>query len=157
MEIETIKIKDLKPYKNNTKKHPPEQIDKIARSITAFGFKQPILIDKDNVVIAGHGRLEAAESCGMDEVPCIRDVDLTPEKVMAYRIADNKVAESEWDETYLKLEFEKLQDNNFEYLLTGFEQEEVEALFNEIEEKEETPKAKTEFLKTCPHCGGELK
>ena len=99
--IEFIKIEDLHPYEKNAKLHDAEQIKRIARSIEEFGFKQNLVIDEDNTVIIGHGRLEAAKTLGMTELPCIRAKDLTPEQIKALRLADNKVAESGWNEELL--------------------------------------------------------
>ena len=97
MNIENISVKDIKPYKKNAKKHPAEQVEYIANSIREFGFRQPLVIDKDNVLIIGHGRLLASKKLGLSEVPCVRADDLTEEQIMALRLADNKTNESEWD------------------------------------------------------------
>ena len=91
-------IKELKPYKKNAKKHPKEQIEQIANSIKEFGFTQPVLIDKNNCVVAGHGRILGAKKAGLKEVPTLCLDDLTPEQIKAYRLADNKLNESEWNE-----------------------------------------------------------
>ena len=88
---------DLIPYGGNAKKHPAEQVKLIANSIKEFGFQQPIVVDKDNVVVIGHGRLLAAKRLKMSEVPVVRVENLTEDQVKALRLADNKVAESEWD------------------------------------------------------------
>jgi hypothetical protein len=87
----------LKPYEKNAKKHPAEQVEHIANSIREFGFRQPLVIDKDNVLVIGHGRLLAAKKLGLDTVPCVRADDLTDEQIKALRLADNKTNESEWD------------------------------------------------------------
>jgi len=97
LNIENISVKDIKPYKKNAKKHPAEQVEYIANSIREFGFRQPLVIDKDNVLIIGHGRLLASKKLGLSEVPCVRADDLTEEQIMALRLADNKTNESEWD------------------------------------------------------------
>lgn len=97
MKVKQIKIQELKPYEFNMKIHTVDQVSVIANSIERFGFKQPIVIDKDGSVIVGHGRLEAAKKLGLKEVPCVIADDLTEEEVRAYRIADNKANESEWD------------------------------------------------------------
>lgn len=96
----------IKPYDKNAKKHPAKQIKQVAASIKEFGFNQPIVIDKDNVIIAGHGRYEAAKLLGLKEVPCIV-ADLTAEQAKAYMLADNKLNESEWD---MELVYEELKD-----------------------------------------------
>lgn len=104
-------IKDLKPYKKNAKKHPKEQIEKIANSIKEFGFTQPVLIDKNNCVVAGHGRILGAKKAGLKEVPTLCLDDLTPEQIKAYRLADNKLNESEWDFNLLDEELGMLSDD----------------------------------------------
>lgn len=97
MDIVNLAPSALKPYAKNAKKHPPEQIDRIAASIEQFGFVQPVVIDKDNVIVIGHGRVVAAKKLGMREVPCVLVDTLTPEQVNALRLADNKTNESAWD------------------------------------------------------------
>lgn len=97
MKIKQIKIQELKPYEFNTKIHTQDQVSVIANSIERFGFRQPIVIDKEGCVIVGHGRLKAAKKLGLKEVPCVIADDLTEDEARAYRIADNKSNESEWD------------------------------------------------------------
>lgn len=123
MKIEMLKVKDLKPYKKNAKKHPKKQIERIANSIELFGFNDPIAIWKDNVVISGHGRLEAMKQLGYAEVPCIRLDHLTDEERKAYTLAHNKVAESEWDYSILDDEINSITefdmgDFGFEFIDT---------------------------------------
>ena len=97
MQIEDIKIGDIIPYDKNPRKNDMS-VDKVAASIKEFGFKVPIVIDKDNVVVCGHTRLKAAKKLKLESVPCVRADDLTEEQIKAYRLADNKVGEeSEWD------------------------------------------------------------
>lgn len=115
----------LFPYHNNPKEHPPEQVDKIASSIKHYGFIQPIVIDGDNEVIIGHGRLQASRKLGLKKVPVVVKDDLTEGQVKALRIADNKVAESGWDMEALQVELEAL---DFEILETGFEIDEIEEI-----------------------------
>jgi len=120
MEITNILIDQLKFYANNPKQHPREQIDLIKRSIIEFGFLNPILIDKDNNIIAGHGRYLAAQKLNVKELPCIYAEHLTPTQVNAFRILDNKSAESSWANDFLIKELEaynsksatKLHKNN---------------------------------------------
>lgn len=115
MEIMYLPTGELKPYPKNAKRHPPEQVEHIANSIRAFGFRQPIVIDADNVVVIGHGRLMAAKKLGMDSVPCIRADDLTEAQIAALRLADNKTNESEWDFSLLESELDDLKlDFNME-------------------------------------------
>lgn len=121
MLIENIPINDIKPYERNAKKHPVEQVENIANSIKAFGFKQPLVVDKDNVLVIGHGRLLAAKVLGLDTVPCVRADDLTPEQIKALRLADNKTNESAWDFDLLDTELAEL-DGLFDMTDFGFEE-----------------------------------
>lgn len=115
------KINDIIPYENNPRKND-EAVDAVASSISAFGFKVPIIIDKDNVIVAGHTRLKAAIKIGLDEVPCIVADDLTEEQIKAFRIADNKVAElSSWDKKLLKEELENINWDDIDMTLFGFD------------------------------------
>lgn len=138
--IETKSPHDLTPYFRNTKAHPTEQIDKIASAIAEFGFDQPIVIDSDGVIIKGHGRREAAIRLGIKEVPVLVRDDLTEAQKKAARIADNKVAESEWLQEELKTEIEELSDLDYDLDLTGFGEDELDVLldgFGDDEEGEE--------------------
>ena len=120
--IEVLKIKALKPYAKNAKKHPKKQIEKIANSIEAFGMNDPIGIwGKDNLIIEGHGRVEALKQLGYDEVPCIRLDHLNDEERRAYTLAHNKVAESDWDFDLLNEEIDDIlsfdmEDFGFEFV-----------------------------------------
>lgn len=109
--VEFVKTEDLKPYELNAKTHPEEQVELIARSIKEFGFRQNLVIDDNNSVVIGHGRLLAAQKLGLPVVPCMRVKDLTQAQIRALRIADNRVAESPWDLEVLNLE---LQDLDFD-------------------------------------------
>lgn len=97
MDIVYLPPGDLTPYAKNAKKHPDDQVEHIANSIREFGFRQPIVVDADNVVVIGHGRLLAAKKLGLDAVPVVRADDLTEAQIKALRLADNKTNESEWD------------------------------------------------------------
>lgn len=103
-------IKDLKPYKKNAKKHNKEQVEQIANSIKEFGFTQPVIIDKHNSVVAGHGRILGAKKAGLKQVPTVCLEDLTEEQIKAYRLVDNKLNESEWDTELLNTELSELWD-----------------------------------------------
>lgn len=124
MEYEQIPVSDLKPYPRNAKKHPEEQIARIMESLRAFGFRQPIVIDRGNVVVIGHGRLEAAKRLGMTHVPIQRCDDLTEEQVKALRLADNKTNESEWDFDALTGELKSIDEMDMS--LFGFDVEDMD-------------------------------
>lgn len=117
---------DLIPYVNNARTHSPEQVLKIASSIKEFGFNNPILIDGQNGVIAGHGRLEASKKLGLDSVPTICLEGMTDTQKKAYILADNKIAlDAGWDEDLLKIELEGLKAEDFDIELTGFGADEI--------------------------------
>lgn len=119
-----LKITDLKPYEKNPRKND-EAAKYVAESIKSFGFKVPIVIDKDNVIVAGHTRYKAAKKLKLKEVPCIVADDLTDKQIKAYRLADNKVAEmSEWDFDLLNEELDTLFD--FDMTVFGFDDESEE-------------------------------
>lgn len=128
--MEKIEISKLVPYARNSRVHDPKQVRAIARSIKAFGFNNPVLIDEENVVIAGHGRLEAAKQLGLKEIPAVRLTHLSEKEKKAYVIADNRLAErASWDEKLLKLELQELSvDVDFDLALTGFETPETDLL-----------------------------
>lgn len=135
---ELVEPEDLIPYANNPKEHPEKQVDKIASSIKNYGFVQPIVTDAENEVIIGHGRLEAAKKLGLEQVPVIKNADLTDSEAKALRLADNRIAESEMDNEALAVEIEQLTDqDNFEELVTGFEEQEIDDLVNWDEVDEE--------------------
>jgi DNA modification methylase len=143
--VEFIKVKDIKPYKKNAKKHPQEQIEYIKNSIKEFGFRQNLVVDKDNVIIIGHGRLEAAKQLGLEYVPCIKAEDLTEEQIKALRLADNKVAESEWDFDLLDSELDDIFDidmSDFGFDLGEDDEGETEIEEDEAPEPPTEPKAK---------------
>lgn len=114
---------ELTPYSGNAKVHPPEQIDRIANSIKAFGWQQPIVVDKDNVVIIGHGRLAAAKQLMLDTVPVVYADNLTEDQVDALRLADNKTNESEWDFGKLEEELAALDIAGFDMAQFGFDEQ----------------------------------
>ena len=117
---EKTKLDTIKPYSKNAKKHPLKQVKQVAESIKAFGFNQPIVVDKDGVIIVGHGRYEAAKLLGMTEVPTLL-VDLTEDQAKAYRLADNKLNESEWEMILVIEELKGLSEPMLE--LTGFDKD----------------------------------
>lgn len=115
MEIRSVKIKEIKPYDRNAKKHDDTQINNVAESIRQFGFVQPIVIDSNGVIVIGHCRFEAAKRLKYAEVPCIMVDDLTPEQVDALRIVDNKTNESPWDIDLLTEELQGLDLSMFDF------------------------------------------
>ena len=126
-------VDEIIPYVNNPRKISQNAIDKVASSIKNFGFKVPIIIDKDNEIVAGHNRILAAKKLGMEEVPCIVVDDLTEAQIKAFRIADNKTAEfAEWDFELLEMELEGIEEE-----FTGFDPEELEKIFLKETEVEE--------------------
>lgn len=110
-EIIERNIDELKPYSKNTKKHPAEQIKRLAQSIKKFGFIQPVIIDEEDSIVCGHGRVLGAKKARLKKVPTIMLSDLTDEEIRDYRIADNKLNESPWDEIMLDQELLELQDS----------------------------------------------
>lgn len=133
--LESIPINDLIPQARNSRTHSPEQIAQIAASIREFGFTNPVLIDKDGTIIAGHGRVMAARKLDLATVPCLRLGHLTPQQVRAYVIADNKLAlNAGWDEEMLKAELDGLKEEGQDLELTGFSKEELEELFSNVED-----------------------
>jgi ParB family chromosome partitioning protein len=127
MLIEQIGIETLIPYANNARTHSDAQVAQIAASIREFGFNNPVLIDKQSSIIAGHGRVLAARKLELDSVPCIRLDHLSDTQRRAYIIADNKIAmNAGWDEELLALEFEGLGEEGFDLELTGFTLDEIE-------------------------------
>jgi DNA modification methylase len=140
MKIEQLPTADLIPYARNTRIHSPEQVAQIAGSIREFGFTNPILIDGENGIIAGHGRVMAAQKLGLEKVPCIRLAHLTDTQRRAYIIADNKLAlNAGWDEEMLALELGDLGDLDFDLSLIGFDEAELGDLMAETTEGETDP------------------
>lgn len=138
-----MNINLIKPYEKNAKKHPKKQIEQVAASIKEFGFNQPIVVDKDNVIIVGHGRLEASKLLGLKDVPTIT-VDLTKKQADSYRLADNKLNESDWD---MDLVIEELKSLDSEELveLSGFDKDlliEPDAKDDDVPDVPEEPKSK---------------
>lgn len=144
MQIVTKKVNELIEYENNPRKNE-NAVKEVANSIKEFGFKVPIVIDKNNVIVAGHTRLKASKKLGLEEVPCIVADDLTDEQIKAFRLADNKVSEkSEWDIELLDIELSDITDIDMEDF--GFdlslEEEDTEIIEDEVPEAPEEPKAK---------------
>ena len=134
LEIEYKKVEGLIPFVNNSRTHSEEQVNQIASSIREFGFTNPILLDGENGVIAGHGRLQAARLLGLDEVPTITLSGLTELQKRAYVIADNKLAlNAGWDSELLEIEVKNLSEQKFDLGVLGFDEKELELLLKEIE------------------------
>jgi len=124
MDIQWRDIGSIKPYERNAKKHPEEQVQHIANSLKRFGWKQPLVVDKDGVVVVGHGRLLAAKKLGLKSVPCVCADDLTEAEIKAFRLADNKTNESAWDDELLDLELDELAElDDIDMSDYGFETE----------------------------------
>jgi len=155
MRIEWWDIDKVVPYENNPR-HNDDAVEKVANSLREFGWKQPCVVDADGVLIAGHTRLKAAKSLGMDKVPILIAHDLTPAQAQAYRLADNKTAElATWDFEALSVELEGLEVD-FDMTDFGFvsvDMPNIDNLFvddNSADDEEEGEQPKT--IK-CPHCG----
>lgn len=156
MQIETRPIADLLPYPNNAKMHSDEQITKIAASIKEFGFNNPVLIDQDGGIIAGHGRIEAARKLNMQDAPTITLAHLSEAQKKAYILADNRLAEvgSEWDLDLVSIELEQIAELDLDINMTGFD-------FSFIDHPEFDPATEEEqgslgelqpkYIE-CPHC-----
>ena len=128
-QIELLLVSSLIPYARNSRTHSDEQVTQIAASIREFGFTNPVLIDSNGTIIAGHGRVMAAKKVGLSEVPCIRLGHLSQSQIRAYVIADNKLAlNAGWDDEMLKSELLALQEDGFNTDLTGFSDDELNAL-----------------------------
>ena len=129
-EMQLIELSKLVPYVNNARTHSVEQINKLRSSLREFGFINPVIIDKDYGIIAGHGRVIAAKEEGIEKVPCVLVDYLTEAQKKAYILADNRMAlDAGWDEELLRVEIEALQGENFDVGLTGFDEKELADLF----------------------------
>ena len=153
MEIKEIAVEQLHPYENNPRNNA-ESVDKVANSIKEFGFKVPIVIDRNYEIVAGHTRYLAAQSLGLKTVPCIIPDDLTPKQVQAFRLADNKVAElSGWDYAKLQKELDALGDqfnmNQFGFL--DSQDVDFDSFLTDTENPEKQEKQPETI--TCPECG----
>ena len=129
-EMQLVPLSRLVPYVNNARTHSPEQLTKLRSSLREFGFINPVIIDREFNVIAGHGRIAAAKEEGMEEVPCVFADFLTEAQKKAYILADNRMAlDAGWDEELLRIEIESLQGADFDVSLTGFGEDEIADLF----------------------------
>lgn len=149
MEIVNIAVDKLVPYENNPRNNT-EAIQYVANSIKEFGFKVPLVIDSDNIVICGHTRLLAAKQLGLKDVPCVVADDLTDEQIKAFRLADNKVGEiATWDLSKLQLELDFLDFNMEEFgFISAMEEPDITDFLEDHESKPKEPKTVV-----CPECG----
>lgn len=144
MNVIELKLEEIKPYEKNPRKNE-KAVDAVANSIKEFGFKNPIILDEDHVIISGHTRRLAAIKLGLKTVPCVIAIDLSEEQVRAFRLADNRVASfSTWDEQKLKDEIAEI--NNIDLSDFGFKKDHIEDIFREKE---------PEKVHICPKCGHE--
>ena len=152
VEIIRKKLSEITPYEKNAKKHDETQIANVAESIRQYGFVQPIVIDRDGVIVIGHCRALAAEKLGLEEVPCVCVDELTPEQVKALRLVDNKSNESPWDFDLLAEELTGLDLDAFDFnwgTVSGeTDPSAMDEMFTDAPEKETEPRQIQ-----CPHCG----
>jgi len=149
MKIEIADINSIKPYENNPRKLKDSAIEKVAMSLKEYGFRQPIVVDKNRIIVVGHTRYRASKKLGLKEVPITIVDNLTPEQINAYRIADNRTAEeSEWDSELLKMEIKDLEAKDFKLDLLGFNEDQLnDMLFEEkqgLTDEDEVPEAPEE-------------
>lgn len=164
LSVEYIPLASLTPYANNARTHSSEQVAQIADSIRAFGWTNPVLIDETGGIIAGHGRVMAAEQLGMIEVPCIRLFGISETKKRAYALADNRLAlNAGWDDTLLAQELVGLSDAEYNVASLGFDEGELERLIGggaQIKEYEGASELSEESFSSldhkCPRCGFEF-
>ena len=154
MKIQMVRVDDLHPYEKNPRKND-EAVKYVEESIKQFGFKVPVVVDRDFVIVAGHTRYKAAKKLGMEEVPCVVADDLTDEQVKAFRLADNKTGEmAAWDFGMLNEELDELLDMDFDMSDFGFLMEGMSLGVDDSDfiSDTEITKSKTKTI-TCPHCG----
>ena len=149
MQIKLAEISNIKPYENNPRKLSEQAIEKVAMSLKEYGFRQPIVVDKDMVIVAGHTRFRASKKLGLKQVPISIIDNLSEEQINAYRIADNRTAEeSEWDNELLKMEIKELEAKDFKLDLLGFNEDQLnDMLFEEkqgLTDEDEVPEAPEE-------------
>lgn len=156
-DMSLVEIEKLIPYVNNARTHSKEQITKLRSSLREFGFINPVIIDRDYNIIAGHGRVMAAKEENITEVPCVFVDHLTEAQKKAYIIADNRFAlDAGWDEEMLKLEIEALQDMAFDLSLTGFDDAELSKLFETDDVKDDEFDVEAELQKPTKTQSGDV-
>jgi ParB-like chromosome segregation protein Spo0J len=160
--VERRGVDELLPYANNPKAHPEGQVKKIASSIKNYGWDQPIVVDGEGEIIKGHGRLQAAELLGLDEVPVIERTDLSDAEARAARIADNKTAESAWLDDELSAELDAIADE-FDATALGFDGDELDDMLGDLDVPDFEPVGEDEQPRLdetdpieCPECGHEF-
>ena len=148
IQVEYKKLIEIKPYDKNPRKND-KAVDVVAKSIKEYGFINPIIIDKDNIIVAGHTRYKAAQKLGLTEAPIIYASNLTSAQIKAFRIIDNKSNEyAQWDDDLLKIELDGLKELNFDIDLTGFT--EIELQDKEYKEQEFDENIEIKYI--CPKC-----
>jgi len=156
MQIKLVEISNIKPYENNPRKLSEQAIQKVAMSLKEYGFRQPIVVDKNMVIVAGHTRYRASKKLGLKQVPISVIDNLSEEQINAYRIADNRTAEeSEWDSELLKMEIKELEAKDFKLDLLGFNDEQLNnILFEEkqgLTDEDEVPETPEEPISKLGH------
>ena len=147
-----ILLKDIKPYENNPR-YNDNAVDAVAKSIKEFGFQQPLVLDKDNVIIVGHTRYKASIKLGLEKVPCVIADNLTEEQVKAYRLADNKVGElAQWDYTALNMELDEIDMDMSGFGFIEISDIDIDQFFEETEPKQKEEEEEEKEVQ-CPHCG----
>jgi len=155
MELKTIAITSLKPFQRNPRAHPDSAIKKLVKSIETYGWTNPILVNKDMTVLAGHARLKAAQEMGFKEVPIII-LDIPDNYVAGYVIADNRIQdETDWDLPTLKDLLQELDDGSVNMELTGFDEHEIEMLMTAQYQDPPVPGQPDAKINKCPECGYE--
>ena len=153
LEIKNIALSELKAYENNPRRITEGAVNAVASSIKEFGFKVPIIIDTQNVIVAGHTRVKAAEKLGLIEVPCIIADDLTPEQIKAFRLIDNKTAElSGWDFERLETELKEIE-LDFDMNIFGFSIKFDNDFTQKESEVDSEDFGEEKFEHECPRCG----
>lgn len=153
LEIKYVNIDDIKPYENNPRFND-NAVEYVKNSIKEFGFKVPMILDKDNKIVTGHTRYKASLELGLKEIPVIYADDLTEEQIKAFRIADNKVSEfADWDYELLDEELENIDIDMTEFGVENIEEIDLDKFFENSNKENEDIKQKT--IK-CPNCGEEI-
>ena len=159
MKVEMWEIEQVKPYEKNPRRND-KAVEAVARSIREFGFRQPIVVDKDGVIVVGHTRYKAALKLGLKQVPVHVAADLTPQQARAYRLADNRTAEAaEWDVDLLPIELGELRDGGADLKLLGFTDKELAEYLREFDTDLEGDDADADEAADtirCPKCGHEF-